>query len=75
MRVVSPANRLISVFDVFAVVVISVVISVVVIVVVLPRADLHVMGMLRFVFDINQLSLPTPFHSVLVSLFLSLWPF
>ena len=32
-----------------------------------PRAHLHVVGMLRFVFDINQPSLPTPFYSVLVS--------
>ena len=33
-----------------------------------PRAQLHVVGMLRFyVFDINQPSLPTPIYSVLVS--------
>ena len=31
-----------------------------------PRAHLHVVGMLRFMFDINQPSLPTPFYSVLV---------
>ena len=29
---------------------------------------LHVVGMLQFVFDKNQLSLPTPFYSVLVSI-------
>ena len=33
-----------------------------------PRAYLLVVGMLRFVSDINQPSLPTPFYSVLVSL-------
>ena len=33
-----------------------------------PRAHLHVVGMLRFMFDINQPSLPTPFNSVLVSI-------
>ena len=32
-----------------------------------PRAHLHVVGMLRFVFDTNRPSLPTPFYSVLVS--------
>ena len=32
------------------------------------RADLHVVGMLRFMSDMNQPSLPTPFHSVLVSI-------
>ena len=32
-----------------------------------PRAHLHVVGMLRFVSDVNQPSLPTPFYSVLVS--------
>ena len=32
-----------------------------------PRAHLHVVGMLRFMSDINQPSLPTPFCSVLVS--------
>ena len=32
-----------------------------------PRAHLHVVGMLQFMPDINQLSLPTPFYSVLVS--------
>ena len=32
-----------------------------------PRAYLHVVGMLRFVSDINQPSLPTPLYSVLVS--------
>ena len=34
----------------------------------LPRAHLHVVGMLRFMFDINQPSLPAPFYSVLVSI-------
>ena len=34
-----------------------------------PRADLHVVGMLRFMSDTNQPSLPTPFYSVLVSVF------
>ena len=38
-----------------------------------PWAHLHVVGTLRFMSDINQPSLPTPFNSVLVSL--SLWPF
>ena len=33
-----------------------------------PWAHLHVVGMLRFMSDINQLSLPTPFYSVLVSI-------
>ena len=33
-----------------------------------PRAHLHVVGMLRFVSDINHQSLPTPFDSVLVSI-------
>ena len=32
-----------------------------------PRAHLHVVGMSRFMSDINQPSLPTPFYSVLVS--------
>ena len=32
-----------------------------------PQAHLHVVGMLRFMSDINQPSLPTPFYSVLVS--------
>ena len=32
-----------------------------------PQAHLHVVGMLRFMYDINQWSLPTPFYSVLVS--------
>ena len=32
-----------------------------------PRAQIHVVGMLRFMSDINQLSLPTPFYSVPVS--------
>ena len=32
-----------------------------------PRAHLHVVGMLRFMSDINQPSSPTPVHSVLVS--------
>ena len=30
-------------------------------------AQLHVVGMLRFMSDVNQPNLPTPFHSVLVS--------
>ena len=41
------------------------------------QAHLYVMGMLRFMlslFDINQLSLPTPFI-LFLSLILSLWPF
>ena len=33
-----------------------------------PRVHLHVVGMLRFMFDINQPSLPTPFYSILVSI-------
>ena len=33
-----------------------------------PRAHLHVVGMLPFMSDINQPSLPTPFYSVLVSI-------
>ena len=33
-----------------------------------PRAQLHVVGMLRFMSDINQPSLPTPFYSVPVSI-------
>ena len=33
-----------------------------------PWAHLHVVGMLRFMSDINQPSLPTPFYSVLVSI-------
>ena len=33
-----------------------------------PLAQLHVVGMLRFMADINQPSLPTPFYSVLVSI-------
>ena len=32
-----------------------------------PRAHLRVVGILRFMSDINQLSLPTPFYSVSVS--------
>ena len=32
-----------------------------------PRAHLHVVGMLWFVFDINESSLPTPLYSALVS--------
>ena len=39
-----------------------------------PRAHLHVVGMLRFVSDINQLSLPTPF-TLFLGLFLSYGPF
>ena len=34
-----------------------------------PRAHLHVVGMLRVMSDINQPSLPTPFYSVLVSIY------
>ena len=34
------------------------------------RAYLHVVGMLRFMSDINKPSLPIPFHFVLVSLYL-----
>ena len=30
---------------------------------------MFLVGMLRFVFDVNQPSLPTPFYSVLVSIF------
>ena len=37
-----------------------------------PRAHLHVVGMLWFMSDINQPSLPTPLHSVLVSLSVSM---
>ena len=33
-----------------------------------PRVHLHVVGMLRFMSDKNQPSLPTPFYSVLVSI-------
>ena len=33
-----------------------------------PRAHLLVVGVLRFMSDINQPSLPTPFYSVLVSI-------
>ena len=33
-----------------------------------PRAHLHVVGVLQFMSDINQPSLPTPFYSVLVSI-------
>ena len=33
-----------------------------------PRVHLHVVGMLRFMSDINQPSLPTPFYSVRVSI-------
>ena len=33
-----------------------------------PRAHLHVVGVLRFVSDINQQSLPTPVYSVLASI-------
>ena len=33
-----------------------------------PRANPHVVGMLRFMSDINQPSLPTPFYSILVSI-------
>ena len=32
-----------------------------------PRAHLHVVVMLRFISDINQLSLPTPFYSAVIS--------
>ena len=39
-----------------------------------PRAHLHMVGMLQFIPDINQPSLPTLFYSILVSL-LSSWPF
>ena len=35
-----------------------------------PRAHIHVVGMLRFMSDINQPSLPTSFYSVLVSVYL-----
>ena len=40
-----------------------------------PRAHLHVVGMLRFMSDINQPSLPTPFYSVLVAVFCLYCPF
>ena len=33
-----------------------------------PRAHVHVVGMVWFMSDINQPSLPTPFYSVLVSI-------
>ena len=33
-----------------------------------PRAHLHVVGMLRFMSDRNQQSLPTPFYSILASI-------
>ena len=33
-----------------------------------PQAHLHVVGMLQFMSDTNQPSLPTPFYSVLVSI-------
>ena len=33
-----------------------------------PRARLHVVGVLRFMSDMNQPSLPTPLYSVLVSI-------
>ena len=33
-----------------------------------PQAHLHVVGMLRFMFDINQPNLPAPFYSVLMSI-------
>ena len=33
-----------------------------------PWAHLHVVGMLQFMSNINQLSLPTPFYSLLVSM-------
>ena len=36
-------------------------------------AHLHVVGMLRIMSDINQLSLPTPYY-LLLCLLLSLWP-
>ena len=39
-----------------------------------PRAHLHVVGMLRFMSEIKQPSLPTPFHSVFASISV-LWPF
>ena len=39
-----------------------------------PRAHSHVVGMLQFMSDINQPSLPTSFYSVLVSSSV-LWPF
>ena len=38
------------------------------VVLVSPWAHLHVVGTLRFMSDINQPSLPTPFYSVLVSI-------
>ena len=37
-----------------------------------PRAHLHVVGMLQFMSDINQQSLSVPFHSVLVSIYISM---
>ena len=39
-----------------------------------PRAHLHVAGMVQFMSDINQPSLPTPFYSVLgsISVFMAL---
>ena len=39
-----------------------------------PRAHLHVVGMLRFMLDIDQPSFPTPFSSVFVciSVFMAL---
>ena len=44
-----------------------------------PQAHLHVVGMLRFMFGINQPSLPTPFDSFLVSIsvlfFVRVWLF
>ena len=40
-----------------------------------PRAHLRVVGMLRFMSDTNQPSLPTPFYSVLVSVFCLHGPF
>ena len=40
-----------------------------------PWARLHVVGMLRFMSDINQPSLPTPFYSVLVAVFCLYCPF
>ena len=39
---------------------------------VFPRAHLHVVGMLRFMSDINHLSLPTPFYFVLLSVYVSM---
>ena len=37
-----------------------------------PRAHLHVVGMLRFMSDINKPSSPTPFYSVLVPVSVSM---